>query len=362
MFIESMSGFGRASNQPPLARHYWKEQEMKATEVQFARALKDCLLVSMLIVAFFVTVAPKAAFAADESPWNRWSISPYASSLVEACRKAPAAIDGFKNLPSAVKTGFKQILNATDCKGGTEVWLTPHQLLEEMWSGGASPHVMSKKTVGELPVLKSPDGRSYRKGSVAETAKAMSWTFVHEGKSYVLYLPYVCFNWSWAFGSPPVQAAEECVEYAFNAVPVGAKVHWGVGSARGPLPPSACNAQKQGNGEWTAWTGECSKVMQVVRDGKVITLPECTADIDFIRKTIGMKATVPHRFTYEATDVKQTLRFPKIVRDDVIYLCLEYPDRSSTCGIYMRPQDWKGRSRIDVPDSLWRKNDGKCPS
>lgn len=337
----------------------------KKSSREFARAPIWVLVAFAVIVAFAALVIPKDAFASDGSPWARWNVAPYARSFEEACRKAPAAIDGF-DLPQAVKVGFKQAIG-TDCKGGTEAWLMPHQVLEQMWSGGSSPHVMNKKTVGELPVAKSPDGRSYRKGTVAETAKAVSWTFVHEGKSYVLYLPFVCFNWSWAIGASPVQAAaEECVEYSFNAVPLGGKtvkmVHWGVGSARGPLPPSACNAQKQGNGEWTAYVGDCMKVTQVVRDGKVITLPECTADIDFIRKVLGAKATVPHRYTYQATAVTQTLRFPKVIQGDVIYTCLEFTDQSSTCGIYMRPQDWRGRNRVNVPDALWRKNDGHCPS
>ncbi|OGG39765.1 hypothetical protein A2118_01835 [Candidatus Kaiserbacteria bacterium GWA2_50_9] len=133
--------------------------------------------------------------AAEE--WTQWGISPFATSQADACKKASAAIDGF-SMPEAVKTAFKQKLGAT-CGGGVEVWLTPGMLLEQMWTGGHKPHVMDKKKVGELPVLKSPEGRPYRKGAVAETAKALSWTVVHEGKLYTLYLPLVCFNWSWAF-------------------------------------------------------------------------------------------------------------------------------------------------------------------
>ena len=172
----------------------------------------------ILIAALVGVVAGPAYSAEKSSEWKHWSISPYARSFGEACKKAPAAIDGF-DYPSAVKEHFKQALGS-DCKGGTEVWLTPHQRLEQMWSGH-KPHVMDSKTVGELPVLQSPDGRPYPKGSVAETAKALSWTFVYDGKTYILYLPLVCFNWSWAFGSPPVMAV---------AIPVSV--------ARPPAPPA----------------------------------------------------------------------------------------------------------------------------
>ncbi len=146
-----------------------------------------------------------AVFAAEDTDeWKDWGIAPYATSLQEACGKASAAIDGF-NMPSAVKDAFKQKLGTT-CGGGIEVWLTPDMLLEQMWTGGQKPHVMDKKKVGELPVLKAPDGRRYRKGAVAETAKALSWTVVHEGKLYTLYLPLVCFNWSWTLDSATVFA------------------------------------------------------------------------------------------------------------------------------------------------------------
>lgn len=158
------------------------------------------ILLLFVIAAVFIAMSKKA-HAAEESPWDKWGVAPYATSLEEACKKAPTAIDGF-NLPTAVKEHFKQAIGA-DCKSSKEVWLTPDMLLEQMWSGGQKPHVMNNKKVAELPVKKSPDGRPYRKGSVAETAKAQSWSFVHDGKTYILYLPSVCFNWSWAFAPAP---------------------------------------------------------------------------------------------------------------------------------------------------------------
>lgn len=158
------------------------------------------------IVILLIALNTKA-YAADESLWDKWGAAPYATSFEDACKKAPDAIDGLNSLSPEARQYFKSTLGTT-CKGGTEAWLVPHQQLEQMWSGLDShhkqPHVMDKKTVAELPVLKSPDGRPYRKGAVAETAKTLSWTFVGAGKTEVLYLPFVCFNWSSAFGQSPV--------------------------------------------------------------------------------------------------------------------------------------------------------------
>ncbi|MDD3531701.1 MAG: hypothetical protein PHV99_03885, partial [Candidatus Pacebacteria bacterium] len=164
-----------------------------------------CTIGTILIVTAAAALSAEA-HAADESLWSTWGVAPYASSREDACKKAPTAIDGF-TMPELVKAHFKVAVGIT-CEGGTEGWLTPHQKLEQMWSGPDTrhkgPHLMNQKSVAELPVLKSPEGRPYVKNAVAETAKALSWTFVHGGKTYVLYLPFVCFNWSWTFGSPVV--------------------------------------------------------------------------------------------------------------------------------------------------------------
>jgi hypothetical protein len=158
----------------------------------------------------------------------------------------------------------------------------------------------------------------------------------------------VCFNWSWALAPTiaPV-AREECVEITFFRAPVGGHVRWGVGTRTGPLPPDACNAQRQGDESWTAWYGECDV---------------CVPALGLIGRFLGGSAQVPHKYLYPVTHEKQTLRFSKAIWQDVVYICLEFQDRTDTCGVYMRPQDWKGRHRVELPDELWRKNDGNCPS
>lgn len=144
-----------------------------------------------IIVLALITLA--TSVSAEE--WNKWNVAPYAEHILEACGKAQTAIEGF-SMPSVVKDQLTSALGTT-CNGGRESWLTPRQSLKQMWSGGKKPRVIENVTVGELPILKSQDGRSYRKGSVAETARTLSWEVQYEGKKYELYLPYVCFNWSW---------------------------------------------------------------------------------------------------------------------------------------------------------------------
>jgi hypothetical protein len=159
----------------------------------------------VILASLALALAPHSAFSADVDVWSTWGVAPYASSPEESCRKAPEAIDGF-SLPEAVKKHFKEVLGTT-CISEKDVWLTPGQVLEQMWSGGERPHIMNGKTVANLPVLKSPEGRRYRKDSVSETARASSWTFAYEGKTYILYDPFVCFNRSWTYGPPQPQVA-----------------------------------------------------------------------------------------------------------------------------------------------------------
>ncbi len=281
-----------------------------------------------------------------EFRWEHWGAAPYARSLREACEKSSTAIDGM-SMPEAVKEHFKKALG--DCEGGTIVWLTPNERLEQMWSGPDKGHpkdrIMNGVTVAELPVLKSPHGRPYRKGTVAETAKALEWSYVYEGETYFFDIPLVCFNESWRIGPAPSSLQEKCVELSFDA-PVGGEVRWGVGSTEGPLPPSVCNAQRQGNLAWTAWLGECDL---------------CIPALGYIRSILGGSAMVPHKYKYPVIERRQTLRFSTAIWSRVVYICLQYPDGTQSCGVYMRPQDWKGRRHVAISDSLWLKDDGNCP-
>lgn len=305
-------------------------------------------IIALLTFAFAALANSASALAAETpSQWRNWNVAPYARSLEEACRNVSVAIDGF-SFPMLVKEHFKELLGTT-CKGGTAVWLTPGMPLEQMWSGKSGkkpPHVMTNVTVGELPVLKSPDGRPYRKGSVVETARAVSWSWASEGKTYVLYLPFVCYNWSWAFGPPPprpvlVPAPVQVpvvlppppllcatVEYA---VEPGDEVRFAVLAQR-RLPVSAC------------WR---------LCDGADCAAPPSPCDTcDWI----GPKSVIPdgfeplHTGKYVARSAKQSLRFPLEVRANFVALCVEREGFGQSNSWIVQPTAWqKSSAKVVVP-------------
>ena len=162
-----------------------------------------------------------------------------------------------------------------------------------------------------------------------------------------MYLPYVCFNWSWTYGPAPVAvvAVEKCVELVFNA-PVGMKVRWGAATTTGPFPLSLCNAQREGNGTWLPWHGQCDT---------------CPFAIEYIRRILGDATQMPHRHLYSTKELRQTLRFSDAVQNAVVSVCLEDADGKRTCGVYMRPEDWKSRTQVEIPDPMWKWDDANCP-
>ncbi len=291
------------------------------------------LAIAIGVVALTLFVAIARPACAYEPVWDKWNASPYALSFEMACAKAKVAIDGF-NIPQAVKEYFKNAF----LKDGEPVWLTPDMLLEEMWTGGAHPHVMSKKLVGELPVLRSPDGRKYRRDTVAETAKALSWSRTYEGKNYVLYLPLVCFNWCWSFGSPPAPPPEKCPEPAVEKcatvkyiVEPNDEVSFAV-FARELLPSSSC---------WQLCDGD-----------NCTALPSpCGDDCNWV----GPKSVLPtgfeplHSGKYVARAEKQALRFPLGVEKNYVAICVTRDGKQSDSWI-VQPSAWgEGKTIVVVP-------------
>jgi hypothetical protein len=302
----------------------------------------------LLAYSFFPSAEVRAmpeTPAARHTPgaWDRWNIDPYATDKVMACQLARLAIDGF-HMPTAVKTHFKRVVGTT-CTGGKSVWITPGQQFEEMWSGSG---LLGRLMVGKIPVTESPDGRPYRSGAVAEAANALEWSYTHGGRTYILDLPFVCFNWAWRFGatvaSPPPakpstpKAPSSCRTISYNG-PVGGQARWGDASTDGPLPASACNALQQGGGVWEAWYGHCDW---------------CQGAIGYIRSILGSNAEIYHKFLYRVRERRQTLRFSTAVTTDVVYICLEDADGRQSRGVYVRPEDWVGKTHIEIPDSMWQ--------
>lgn len=190
-------------------------------------------------------------------------------------------------------------------------------------------------------------------------ARVEVWSVSVNGTVYTIGLPEVCNNWLIVSirsearpkkvivrAVPP--APPQCVEVSFNA-PIGGEVRWGVASAEGALPPSACNAQRQGTEEATAWYGECGV---------------CTAAMEYFHRILGAHAEVYQKFLYRVRAHEQIISFSTAIWRRTFYACLYYPDGSKSCGVYVNPQGagaWAGRSRVAIPDDLWEKDDGHCP-
>lgn len=304
-------------------------------------------MVVIPLVLALAALANSVDAAEKKSAWDRWNVAPYATSQEEACRKAPEAIGGFA-FPAPVKEQFKKLLGA-DCNGGTEAWLTPGMPLEQMLSGKSGknpPHVMTNVTVGELPVMKSPDGRRYRNGAVAETAKAFAWRVEHDGRAYMLYLPFVCFNWTWKFGVPPLPppplvappppplrrpvpppviplppVQEECAMVEYTVEP-GDEVRFAVLAQR-RLPASAC------------WR---------LCDGADCAAPPSPCDVcDWL----GPKSLLPEGFEpihtgrYVAQSAKQSLHLPREARANFVALCVEREGLGGSNSWIVDPDAWR---------------------
>jgi len=212
--------------------------------------MKTTAVVLSLAMPGIALTQTTASTTPAATTWGHWGAAPYATSFADMCRKMPAGIDGM-DMPDEVKARFKA-RTGPKCEGGTEVWLTPNQRLNQMWTGGRNPHPMMNVTVGELPVTRSPDGRTYRAGAVAQAAKALEWTEEYNGLVYHLVVPFECFNVSW-FTTPsaPVEScdlirvhteATRALRFAFYR----------------PYKPSGCFAMKTpGSTEWQPLPNRC---------------------------------------------------------------------------------------------------------
>ncbi len=293
-----------------------------------AQIILVLIAVTMVVtfVAALIDLLSRPAHAA-EAPWQHFCAAPYAASQKDACRKAAVAIDGF-NMPSAAKEHFKAVLGAV-CNNGTTAYLAPDQQLEQMWSGPDAhhkmAHLMNNVPVAELPVQKSPDGRLYRKDSVFETPKALSWSWDYEGKTYALYLPFVCFNWSWAVTEHP------CATLVYTVKP-------------GDLARFAVfTAGRDGRLSDTCWQ---------LCDGDVCSAPpspcqDCNWSGPFQVIPTGYEPN--YTGLYVAHSAKQTLRLPLDVMTNYIALCVDRDGLGESDSWIVQPSAWVGTKIVSVP-------------
>ena len=277
-----------------------------------------------VLLALAIATLANSAYA--EFQWRHFGADPYATSRAEAMRTRENAFRKM-GLPAPV---IKQLMLATE-RPGEKVRLVVGDRLSTMLSKGSVVH---RDVV--VAFVKPPIS-----GRMEYAAPAEKWQVTWEGKIYIVILPEICYNWS-SIAGPLIK---RCVELVFNA-PVGGHVRWGVGTTSGPLPPDECNAQQQDNKPWTSWYGECDT---------------CVTATGYIQGILGDSAQIPHKYLYPVTHTRQTLRFSTEVWSKVVYICPEDASGKQTCGVYMRPQDWKGRYRVEIPDALWLWDDGNCP-
>ena len=283
------------------------------------------------VIAFFVailTLSSAAHAAGNEFQWKHFGAAPYASTRVEAMETRESA---FRKLGLSEPV-VALLMKATE-KPGEKIRLTNGDHLSAMLSKGGVVHHQVVVTFVKPPIS----------GKMEYAAPAEQWQVSWQGKIYTVILPEICNNWSALIPAP---APAQCVELTFNA-PIGGHVSWGIGTTTGPLPPDACNAQRQDNEPWTAWYGQCDA---------------CLPAIGYVQGVLGDSALIPIKYLYPVTEKKQVLRFSTAIWNAVVYICLEDSEGVRKCDVYMRPQDWRGRYHVDIPDALWLKDDGNCPT
>lgn len=267
--------------------------------------------------------------------WKHWGAAPYASSYESVCKNMPSTIQGFRRMPAEVKQEFIRMLG-TNCAGGEEIYITPDMRFWEMMTGGAKPYPMQNVAVDKVAVKQSRDGRPLRE--VFQTARGRKWTVEHEGRTYTLVIPYVCYNVAYMVSD------NGCVTVAFDAY-VDGTVSFIVGSVEGPLPPDKCNSTKQGSGERKAWYGEC---------------PSCEPSLVWMRQILGDNVTVPHRYQYRVIAKRQEISFSRAIYSRGLQICITTPEGMKSCGLGIAPGNtaltWNNRTFIWIDWSLWKWN------
>ena len=284
-----------------------------------------------ILVVVLALIATLATSAYAEWKWELFNMAPFAETREKAMETRESAF-----IKAGLPKSVVALLMEETKKPGEKIRLVNGDKLSFMVSKGGTVH---KNVV--VAFVKPPVS-----GQIEYAAPAEKWSVMDGVRIFSVILPEICNNWSGITPAIDVSAAvtEKCVELAFNAQ-IGGKVRWGVASSDGPLPSSYCNAQKQGDGEWKAWYGKCD---------------ECTGAVSYLQGILGEKSEIQHKYLYAVTAKQQTFRFSEAVWKDVVYICQEYADGKRTCGVYMRPQDWKGAHSVTIKDSFWI-SDANCP-
>jgi len=69
-----------------------------------------------------------------------------------------------------------------------------------------------------------------------------------------------------------------------------------------------------------------------------------------VRPDIAAAIRDPAKVLYGVTDRHQSYRFSDAILTKVIYVCIEKRDGTQVRAFFYRPEDWKGRRHVEVPD------------
>lgn len=251
--------------------------------------------------------------------WQHSGGNPYARSQAEAF--SDAKLDRMlacNSIPRADWNGIKQQLRTTS---GESFMLRVGDTLSTMMFGNGQ---MVKNVV-----VRIPGGQL-----------ALRYRVEVNGHSYVFVLPLGCWNFSLeSQRQPPKQP--DCVRLSFMAYP-GGTVTTGVATTTGPMPPSVCNKQRQGNGAWEEWHGAC---------------PNCrvpTASFEFADGILHGTVVMHHARAWKATESLQTISFDRAVLGKMPWICLTDTNGRQTYIVFMPPEDWKGRTEVTIANSFFR--------
>jgi len=279
----------------------------------------------ILLLAFAAVNVVALAPANAETTWTTWGGAPYASSYEEAVRRLPDALHDL-NIPEPVRVLFLEEVRRNP--QGTRAYLTPGMRFLWMMTGGARPHAMENVVVGRNPV---------RRG-VVQAAEARGWRVVHEGRTYVLVLPDICYNWAWRTEAPPQQEiAEEPCSIVTLTIPAGRHQLLFGGLSSAAPPPSRCFAVRQG-GEWEALPGGCIECISW--DPVLARLPDSAA----ADRNVSMQS----RIVVRATTVQ--IRVP--IWFETHHLGFYLLAEDGQCSwLVVEPTDWRSHT---FPFSQWR--------
>jgi hypothetical protein len=267
--------------------------------------------------------------------WQHWGGAPYASTRTEAMAKLGNALDAMVAagiMPKEVADSFR----ANDYKlirdnpdgitttPGKHAYLPPETHLDGMMTGGKDPHLMTNVTVGKTVI---------GKGQV-KAAEALPWALTFQGKTYVLVMPFTCFNWSlMTFEvAPPPPAQDDC--WTIMTTVKGSQgdkaEHFGL---YGPHSLSSCSAYRiVGHTGW-------------------ISLRECphdtcnynviTAFLNGMELKFKGRVDVP-AYCQEGCQVEYRVSRAFGQSDkDLAYFCLERTGNRGSCGIMVRHDDYR---------------------